>query len=93
MFDINEWVLFIFSICCGVTVVAIVSVDGSCYKKSAIASIRWQFTTYKELRDPLYNVGDIAHRGGDLGGTGGTVPPKIWGGGTAHALAPQYLEK
>jgi len=32
--------------------------------------------------------------GGDLGGgLGGTVPPKILGGGTAHAMVPQYLEK
>ena len=28
------------------------------------------------------------HRGGDLGGTGGDGPPKMGGGGTAHALVP-----
>ena len=31
-------------------------------------------------------------RGGDLEGTGGTVPQNLrWG--TAHALVPQYFEK
>ena len=30
---------------------------------------------------------DLA-RGGDLGGTGGTVPQKIWDGGTVHASVP-----
>jgi len=30
--------------------------------------------------------------GGDLGGTGGRSPPKVVVG-TAHASAPQYLEK
>ena len=32
-------------------------------------------------------------RGGYLGGTGGTVPQKIWGGETAHALVPQYFRE
>jgi len=50
---------------------------------------------YMVHRDPYDRAVcmSLAHRGGDLGWTGGTVPPKFEVGGRSMHWSPQYFEK